>query len=73
MAVSDTDACNFWYVLIQANKEKNIDNVEVVVPNCLQMRWCKSPPFFCAASETSRDVIDVILHEVNLSENPFEE
>ena len=25
------------------------------------MGWCKSPPFFCAASETARDVIEALL------------
>ena len=44
-----------------------------MVPKFPQMGWCESPPFFCAASETSIDVIDKILHEVNLPEHPFEE
>ena len=37
------------------------------------MRWCESPTFFCAASETARYVIDTLLHELNLPEKPFEE
>jgi len=28
----------------------------LVVPTSLQMGWVESPPFFCAASETARDV-----------------
>ncbi len=27
-----------------------------VVPTSLQMRWVKSPPYFCAATETSHDI-----------------
>ena len=53
-------------------KKKNIDNIKLVEPNCLQMGWHGSPPFLCAASETARDIIDTILHEVNLPEHPFE-
>ena len=71
-AVSDTDACNLCYVIPQFKKVK-IEYIEVVVPNCLQMGCCESPPFFCAASETARDIIDTILLEVNLPQHPFEE
>ena len=31
------------------------------------------PPFFCATSETARDVIKALLKEVNLPAHPFEE
>ena len=67
LAVSDIYSCNFCCVFPQANKVKNIDDIKRVVPNCLQMVWCESPPFFCAASETSRYVIDTLLHEVKLT------
>ena len=72
LLVSDTDAWNLCYVLPQVHKVKNIEDIEVVLPNCLQMGWCELPPFFCAASETARDVIDTLLHEVNPTEHPFE-
>ena len=62
----------FCYVLPQANKVKNSNNIEVVVPNCLQMGWYESSPLFCSASESERDVIDTLLPEVNLPEQPFE-
>jgi len=43
---------NFAYVLPQlAGKQ-----VYIVVPTSLQMGFVESPPFFCAASETARDV-----------------
>jgi hypothetical protein len=43
---------NFAYVLPQAEGEP----VRLVVPLSLQMGWVESPPNFCAASETARDV-----------------
>ena len=50
LEVSDTVVWHFCYVLPQFRNIKYIEDVKVVVPNCLQMRWCESPPFFCAAS-----------------------
>ena len=35
------------------------------------MGWCESPPFFCAASEMARDVIQQLL-KVDLPPHPFE-
>lgn len=43
---------NFCYVLPQAEGMP----VALVVPASLQMGWVESPPYFCAASETARDV-----------------
>ena len=48
LVISNTDAWSLCYVLPQANKVKNIEDIKVVVKNCLQMGWCKSPPFFYA-------------------------
>ena len=42
----------FSYVLPQAEGEQ----VRLVVLIYLQMGWNESPPYFCAASETARDV-----------------
>ncbi len=61
MAVNDEDAWNFCYVLPSLNDTKDIDEIEIVVPNSLQMGWSESPPYFCAASETARDVIEILL------------
>ena len=63
MAVSDTDAWNFCYVLPTLDKNITLDDVEIVVPNSLQMGWCESPPFFCSGSETARDIIATIHHQ----------
>ncbi len=43
---------NFCYVWPQAPGEPR----RLVVPNSLQMGWVESAPYFCAASETARDV-----------------
>eukprot|EP00956_Cyclotella_meneghiniana_P004838 scaffold5989_cov47-Cyclotella_meneghiniana.AAC.9 len=43
---------NFAYVLPQ----KEGQPTRLVVPTSLQMGWVESPPYFCAASETARDV-----------------
>ena len=43
---------NFAYVLPQPSGEP----IRLVIPTSLQMGWIESPPYFCAASETGRDV-----------------
>ena len=43
---------NFAYVLPQEEGQP----VKLVIPTSLQMGWIESPPYFCAASETGRDV-----------------
>eukprot|EP00956_Cyclotella_meneghiniana_P042622 scaffold248725_cov109-Cyclotella_meneghiniana.AAC.1 len=43
---------NFAYVLPQREGQPT----RLVVPTSLQMGWVESPPYFCAASETARDV-----------------
>ena len=73
MAVSNADTWNFCYVLAQLDQSSNIKDTLLVVPNCLQMGWCESPPFFCAASETARDVIEALLQESSLLKHHMEE
>jgi hypothetical protein len=46
------DERNFAYVLPQPPGEP----VKIVVPTSLQMGWVESPPYFCAATETSRNI-----------------
>ena len=43
---------NFVYVLPQEDGKP----VTLVVPTSLQMGWVESPPYFCAATETARDI-----------------
>ncbi len=43
---------NFAYILPQEDRKP----ITLVVPTTLQMGWVESPPYFCAATETSRDL-----------------
>ena len=43
---------NFAYVLPQPEGEP----IRLVIPTSLQMGWIESPPYFCTASETARDI-----------------
>lgn len=45
---------NFAYVLPKLGEP----STELVIPTSLQMGWIESPPYFCAASETARDVAE---------------
>ena len=75
MAVNDDAAWNFCYVLPSTNPDIELDEIELVVPNSLQMGWCESPPFFCAGSETARDVIEELLNNdpASLPPHPLED
>ena len=57
MSVEEGEEWNFAYVLPPPPDATDHD-VEIVVPSALQMGWSESPPFFCAASETARDVAE---------------
>ena len=55
----------FWRLDCAAGQEWNFAYVlpssvggtlQLVIPTSLQMGWIESPPYFCAASETARDV-----------------
>jgi hypothetical protein len=72
MAVSNENAWNFCYVLPTLRKLESDDDIELVVPNSLQMGWCESPPFFCSGSETARDVIQSLLKEEKVPEHRME-
>ena len=62
LSVSPSDAWNFCYVLPPIDgSTPDLDDITLVVPDALQMGWCESPPFFCAASETARDTIQKLL------------
>ena len=55
MVVNEEDAWNFAYVLPPLSPD---DDIELVIPDALQMGWSESPPFFCAATETARDLAE---------------
>ncbi len=52
MDCAEGEEWNFAYVLPQ----KEGESVLLVVPTSLQMGWVESPPYFCTATETARDV-----------------
>jgi hypothetical protein len=57
MVVPEDDEWHFAYVLPKASPD---EETQLVIPFLLQMGWCDSPAFFCAASETARDVAEVL-------------
>jgi hypothetical protein len=70
MAVNANDAWNFAYVLPGTSPDGLI---QLIIPDALQMGWSESPPFFCAATETARDIIDdKIRNNIILPEQPME-
>jgi hypothetical protein len=73
MVVPEADEFNFAYVLPQLPGSDDQDP-QIVIPSSLQMGWKHSPPFFCAASETGRDVGEHLLHQPigSLPPHPFE-
>ena len=74
MAVNNHQAWNFCYVLPPKHgKEVHINDTVIVVPNCLQMGLCKSPPFFCSALETAHDMIEKLFIEAELDPHQFKE
>ena len=48
--------------------------IRLVIPSSLQMGWTESPPFFCLATKTARDVAEVLTAEpmVSLQPHPLE-
>jgi hypothetical protein len=60
MVVPEEDEWNFAYVLPKANPQDLDEPTILVIPSSLQMGWTDSPAFFCAASETARDVADTL-------------
>ena len=74
----------FWRMVCEEGQEWNFayvlpahpgSPVEIVVPSALQMGWAESPGFFCAASETARDVAATYVAEPvgSLPAHPLED
>ena len=57
MVIAPEDEWNFAYVLPKLTPN---EATQLVIPSCLQMGWCQSTSYFCAASETARDVSDTL-------------
>jgi hypothetical protein len=62
MVVPADDTFNFCYVMPTLPGATATETM-IVVPASFQMGWKHSPPFFCAASETGRDVGQHLLHQ----------
>ena len=72
IAVPKAEEYNFAYVLPQSPGEDPND-VMIVIPSALQMGWTSSPPFFCAATETARDVAQRLSAHRDLPPHPLED
>ena len=59
MTCAEGEEWNFTYVLPNNPGEP----IQTVVPSALQMGWAESPPFFCVALETVRDVAETYMSE----------
>jgi hypothetical protein len=69
MIVRPSQRYNFCYVLPQPKGEPT----RIVIPSALQMGWRESPPYFCAATETGRDLADwMIKSKFDLPRHPLE-
>ena len=72
----------FWRLIVDPKQKWNFcyvmpdppgSRTRIVVPSALQMGWAESPAYFCAATETGRDIIALLLREeIALPEHPFE-
>jgi hypothetical protein len=69
MLVRDVDKWNFVYILPGDTSQLT----RLVIPHGLQMGWTKSPGYFCAATETGRDILQALIDaDVSLPPNQFD-
>ena len=71
MSVPEADELQFCYVLPQLPDEPSGEPM-IVVPTALQMGWKSSPAFFCAATETGRDIAELLAVQPWLPPHPLE-
>jgi hypothetical protein len=72
MCVPQADELQFCYVLPQLPTDDPNSDIMIVVPAALQMGWTSSPAFFCAATETGRDIADFLRTQPTLPPHPLE-
>lgn len=60
IVVDKRDSWNFVYILPTEHPD---DEPEMIIPDVLQIHWSDSPPFFCAATDTSWDHEDKYYHD----------
>ena len=64
--------CMAFLLRVTINKPLQLlDDVEIIVPNSLQMGWCKSPTFSRSSSEIARDIMGNIFPQ-KLPQHKFE-
>jgi hypothetical protein len=73
----------FWRMLVEEEAKWNFayvmpdppgSPIRLVVPSALQMGWAESPAYFCAATETGRDIIHrAVESKIELPPHVFEE
>jgi hypothetical protein len=57
MLVHEADKWNFAYALPGTVG----DPIRLIIPHALQMGWTESPGYFCAATETGRDIMQALI------------
>ena len=57
MLVQESDKWNFAYVLPGTAEQP----IRLIIPHALQMGWTESPGYFCAATETGRDIMQALI------------
>jgi hypothetical protein len=69
LVIQEADCFNFAYLLPQATGEP----IRLVIPAAVQMGWVESPGFFCAVTESARDLTQHFVdNDVPLPEDPVE-
>jgi hypothetical protein len=70
MTVEEGQQWNFCYVMPDPPGAP----IRIAVPSALQMGWAESPPYFCSATETGRDIIEYLVESKwDLPPHPLEE
>ncbi|MCA1807601.1 MAG: hypothetical protein LC687_07120, partial [Actinobacteria bacterium] len=72
MSVPAKDEEQFCYVLPQIPGQPT-EETQIVVPSSLQMGWTSSPAYFCAATETGRDLAEWLRLLPRLPQHPMEQ
>src|SRR5687767_5701392 len=60
MVVPPEAKFNFAYVL-PTPPGGDPSDIQIVVPSLLQMGWTNSPPYFCTATKTARNIVQELL------------
>ena len=69
MLVREVDKWHFAYVLPGCTGQPT----RLVIPHALQMGWTESPGYFCAATETGRDILQALIDaKVQLPPHQFD-